>query len=464
MNFKGLAWWMGPAIGGFTPKNLPGLDLWLLADDIIGNDGDVVAAWNDRSGNGRNFTQATGGKQPLLKKAANGINGHNTVLFNGTSDLLVASNFASNVAGTVFAVVRLSASPSNFQTVIGSADEAGTTGYWVCRAFHTAALPKIGTKQRSGLVGTEDEMRGSTSLVAGNNYLMMWQSSGTAYSFRLNKAAETITVVAGANNGDWIGDVPDRDNFTLGAVKLSVETNFLKAAIPELIMCNTALSTTQIAQVEAYLANRYGPFDIVVGFGDSVTAGSVASDADHRWLNIIAAAKNWQLINSGDGGTVLENTVQNSVAVIGGAASANGRDTYTARVTAYAPNYVLVLYGLNDLRLNDAAFTVAEFQNDLGEVVDGIITAGISASSIVLGSPPHMTNYAGYAPWNGGSAVKHDLYRDAVASVAAARGTKYIDVYQWMLDNGGDTLVSVDGVHPNDSGHAAIANAFLSVL
>ena len=47
---------------------------------------------------------------------------------------------------------------------------------------------------------------------------------------------------------------------------------------------------------------------------------------------------------------------------------------------------------------------------------------------------------------------------------ATAKGTKYIDVYQWMLDNGGDDLVSVDGVHPNDAGHAQIAAAFLSVL
>jgi lysophospholipase L1-like esterase len=55
-------------------------------------------------------------------------------------------------------------------------------------------------------------------------------------------------------------------------------------------------------------------------------------------------------------------------------------------------------------------------------------------------------------------------YRNAVSAVATATGTKYADVYQYMVDNGGDTLIGADGVHPNDAGHAAIAAAFLSVL
>ena len=127
---------------------------------------------------------------------------------------------------------------------------------------------------------------------------------------------------------------------------------------------------------------------------------------------------------------------------------------------------MLVLYGLNDLRLDDAVFTAANYQNDLGEVVDGLIAAGVDPQRIVIGSPPYIpeASYALYSPYNGGSLVKHAQYVAACATVATAKGTKYIDVYQWMADNGGDALISGDGIHPNDAGHAQIAAAFLSVL
>lgn len=142
------------------------------------------------------------------------------------------------------------------------------------------------------------------------------------------------------------------------------------------------------------------------------------------------------------------------------------RDNYVTKVTAYSPKNVILLVGLVDLRLNDSAFTVANFQNDLGEMVDGIVSGGVAASNIVIGSPPYNTeaSYATAAPYDGGSRVKHAAYTAACAAVATAKGTKYADVYQYMTDNGGDTLVGVDGVHPNDAGHAAIAAAFLAVL
>lgn len=203
----------------------------------------------------------------------------------------------------------------------------------------------------------------------------------------------------------------------------------------------------------------------LVAFGDSVTAGGNASDAAHRWPNIVAPAMLKTLINSGIGGTILQNTTQNSVTTIGGAAANNGRDTYVSRILQYEPSHVCILYGLNDIRLNDAAITAANFETDLGEIVDGLITGGVSAENIVIGSPPYCSNYTYYgAPFNGGSTEKHEAYVAKCAAVATAKSTKYIDVYQAMLDNGGASLLDVDGTHPNDAGHAVIANAFLSVM
>jgi lysophospholipase L1-like esterase len=218
------------------------------------------------------------------------------------------------------------------------------------------------------------------------------------------------------------------------------------------------------AEIQNTIVQNY--HSTLVTYGDSITAGVGASDAAHRWANIVAATKGYFLQNSGVSSTVLQNTVQNAVATIGAAADGNGRDTYTTRINAHNPKYVIFLYGLNDLRLNDAAFSVANFQNDLGEIIDGIVEAGTLAQNIVVGSPPYMNPamYGGSAPWNAGSTEKHEAHAAACAAVASAKGTRYADIYTAMLNGGGNALLTADGIHPNDSGHALIAATFLGVL
>lgn len=208
------------------------------------------------------------------------------------------------------------------------------------------------------------------------------------------------------------------------------------------------------------------PFDWGISFGDSIVAGIGASDLFHDWSTLLGVSTNMTVYRQGITSTTLQNTVQNSVATIGGAVTNNGRDTYTTRVTPYRPNYVFILYGLNDLRLNDAAFTSALFQNDLGETVQGLIDSGIQADRIVIGSPPYIlaSSYSLYAPFDGATAQKFTDYIVACQEIANAKGTRFINVYQYMADHGGDSLIGADGIHPNDAGHQVIADAFLSVL
>jgi lysophospholipase L1-like esterase len=204
---------------------------------------------------------------------------------------------------------------------------------------------------------------------------------------------------------------------------------------------------------------------IMVAFGDSVTAGEAASDSAHMWTNIVAASKGYLLTNSGLPGTTLQNTPQAAVPVMGSATINNGRDTYSERINNYNPDIVFILYGLNDIRFAGPSFTTENFEHDLGEVIDGLLSSGILAKNIVIGSPPYLKNYTSVsAAWNGGSVTKHLQYIAKCSAVAAAKGTKYVNVYQWMIDHGGDALLGNDGIHPNDSGHSVIANAFLSVL
>ncbi len=229
---------------------------WLNADIVSGNDGDLVSTWNDSSGNSNNFTQA-GAKRPVLKKGLNGINGRNIIRFDGSSNLMVASNFSSTTEGSIFVVFRLSSPVSTLQQqLVSSADESGNAYYFWLTGCVSNSTPIIQISQRNN--DTVDDLRGSTNLGANIPILIGFISNGTSYTARYRGSNETFTIITGANTGDWFGDTLNRDNITIGASKRNTETRFLKGDIAEILIYPVALSTVGCITVERYLALKYG--------------------------------------------------------------------------------------------------------------------------------------------------------------------------------------------------------------
>ncbi len=77
----------GLVVKGFSPTDVPGLELWLRADKITGlNDGDAITTWSDQSGQGNDATQATADYKPTYK--VNILNGQPIVRFDGSDDWL----------------------------------------------------------------------------------------------------------------------------------------------------------------------------------------------------------------------------------------------------------------------------------------------------------------------------------------------------------------------------------------
>ena len=87
--------WDGTLFGGpklWRPDELgASLALWLDAEDTstITLNGSTVSQWNDKSGNGRNATQATAVNQPTY--SASGINGKPMVQGDNSNDILIGS-------------------------------------------------------------------------------------------------------------------------------------------------------------------------------------------------------------------------------------------------------------------------------------------------------------------------------------------------------------------------------------
>jgi len=253
--------------GGFKPTDIAGCLLWLRSDRGLFtdaamttpsvNDGDAVQAWADQSGNGNNFTQATAGKIPTLQNAAaDVIADKGVVRFNGTSDLLVASNFTSVMQGTVFAAFRMNGLV-NSHTILASSDEVAALNYVRIRSVHSTLNPSMSVLQRDG-APAYDGGYGNTALVVATPYVGAWSSNGIAYSLRLNGTIQTLTFVSGANTGDWFGDTSGRDNFTVGGMRRDVDADFLMGDLCEVIMYDATLSPGQIVQVHKYLAKRWG--------------------------------------------------------------------------------------------------------------------------------------------------------------------------------------------------------------
>lgn len=438
----------------------PGIVQWWSTESVLwqdaartvpaGADGDPVAVPDNLVAGGATASQATDAARPILRI----IGGQKTFqLFYGSGWVTGSLVPYPSKRGCIFITLR-PLSGNAYSVIAATYNQAGTN--FICY-FSQSGPTKYkfydGTFRNAAQFDTVN-----TAYI-----FQFWRNGDTSMKFYRNATLADTLTLANAQ--------PSTLPLYLGGSSFGYE--FI-GFINDIILTGD-IDDTQRQTILTYLSGRPAPvysglYGNCVGYGDSITAGDGASDAAHRWLNIVASDTKSRMlfvVNSGIAGTVLQNTVQNSVAVIGGAATNNGQDTLTARVLAYNPARVLVLYGLNDLRLNDAAFTTTTFQNALSAVVDAIIANGTPAAQIVLGSPPYVNpaNYATFAaPFNGGSTVKHQAYRDAVAAVATAKGTRYIDIYQAMIDGGGNTLLSADNLHPNDTGHAVIAAAFLSVL
>lgn len=262
----GKAYAGGAADAAWAPTDIEDCELWLDAHDLDGTgnlnnggvaSGEKISTWTDKSGNDFDMVQADADKKPLYRADVHvgSLTYRPCVEFGGAAYLSHAAALAGS-AGTVFAVVKMIASLAAYQSLLTIADEAANDKFLMLGPYFDGSSPGIYVYQDNA--DTDDHVCGSTTTEAGAAYLLIWKSSGTAYSFRINGAAETPAVISGANNGDWFGDVTGADNTTVG-ILLSASPFFaLKAHVAELLAYSHALSAAEIATVEAYLAAKWG--------------------------------------------------------------------------------------------------------------------------------------------------------------------------------------------------------------
>ena len=251
-----------PARGApWTPADLPQPPaLWLDASDLSAS---PVSAWNDKSGNSRNFAQATGAHQPAYS-ATSFNTSYPGVTFDGSSDFMSAGDTLDMGTNslTVMSAVRYATS-NNSGTIIAKTRYAGGAGRWTLYRTLTGSTFGSGTQydtvlQPDFLPGAILQVANSSTSARINGFVLDRSTSGSCkiWDNGSNTASATFTGnTTDFNNTDqlWLGAFQNPSGTTPPTAG-----SYLNGVIAEVVVVQTAMSDTDRQKLEGYLAWKWG--------------------------------------------------------------------------------------------------------------------------------------------------------------------------------------------------------------
>lgn len=254
----------GAVVSGFSPNNIAGLKIWLDASDTstLTLTGSSVDSWTDKVA-GHVFAQSVAGSKPTSGATVNGLN---AITFDGSDDYLnkAAGNILTGSQGIVFTVIKTPAAfpAGNAGVFATGSDSSPTTGAFCAVSGYQVVTGVRYNRliEKSSAGDAQTTIRGSATQSTSTTYILAQSSSGSAYGLRNNGVAETINVVAGADNGNWWGNNTGVDNTTVGAIlRAGSLANIYSGVLCEVLAYDAVtLSAGQISQVETYLATKWG--------------------------------------------------------------------------------------------------------------------------------------------------------------------------------------------------------------
>lgn len=220
-----------------------GPSLLLDADSVAGADGDAVGSWADDSGNDVDFSQSNASYKPVLKKSANGINGHNVIRFDGSNDILsivsgkVLSDIITASADNCFFVFKLVAVTTSDATMYNNdcliADDGGAWGTF----FKTDGYVYSYYYSSSSTKSAEN------SISTGIAYILASRHSGGSIYQSIN---------GGTENSEACGNVAVTEGVYLGGL-----VAYTQIDIAEIICFKSNLSSANRKTVMNYLNTKY---------------------------------------------------------------------------------------------------------------------------------------------------------------------------------------------------------------
>ena len=186
----------------------------------------------------------------------------------------------------------------------------------------------------------------------------------------------------------------------------------------------------------------------LVAFGDSLTEGKIASVAGLRQLAFASAYPGKLQTKLAARYTAQTITVANEG--LGGERAEDGVKRLPGVLRAQRPDLVLLMEGVNDLNALGAS-GISRAANAMEDMVRMCKAQGLAV--MLAGIPPQRPGGS-----KAGSVALVAPYNERLRQVALAKGAEFVDIAAAF---GGDlSLLSSDGLHPNEAGYERIAQTF----
>jgi hypothetical protein len=255
----------------FIVSAISGLQCWLDASDsttlfdattggslVAANGG--VARWEDKSGNGRHFSQSDSAKRPQRKTAQQ--NGLDSLLFDGANDSLTGSDFLDgNVGGTtVFVVLKRNVTGALHEIVT----KGTTNGGWVFRITDRNRLN--GSSWTDESFANSTDVSSSATVTATGYTAFAWRhTAGSFHTQQFFRNGISVAVDSPVEAGSGARTLPNISEVMRigvqrydGALAAPGDYYLYNGNIAEIILYNAALSDTDRSAVEQYLISKWG--------------------------------------------------------------------------------------------------------------------------------------------------------------------------------------------------------------
>ncbi len=244
--------------GPWTPARLPGIVVWLSADQGVTTSNSHVSTWLDRSGMNNNAAQLTAARQPTLVTGA--MNGQPVVRFDGATSAMQITDSSTLQWGTDDFTIELVASWTNPTT--------GTFPYGLLVAKQNQAAPYAGpslwanfpTPSVDSVLGVQLDTThyvrtaahnlndGNPRVYGGRRY------GGTNLESRVDGAVDQMATLAAATDISAAGS----PMFIGGQIKPDNSLiQQLHGDIAEVVIVHGSITPADLAQLESYLKTKY---------------------------------------------------------------------------------------------------------------------------------------------------------------------------------------------------------------
>jgi hypothetical protein len=225
----------GASAAAFSPADVSGLTIWLVADDISGSDGDTFETWPAHGSTTISATQSTVASRATIQVSE--VNGHRAVLTDGVNDWYDLSSTVSSTASWTVFVVQKRTSSGAYAVFLSNNNSSAMAPY---------SPVEWGAASQTYL-GTRTLQRYWSGIPSVDWHVLTGQDdAGTPYLWT-DGTSRTLTPQAGGGAYDF-------------ARLFRQGTAYSSQYAAELIFYNRTLTTTERQNVEAYLRSpeKYG--------------------------------------------------------------------------------------------------------------------------------------------------------------------------------------------------------------